>query len=364
MKQGDAKRISFLFTQYVGITMAESTMHRAEMSVYMRAVASKEHDHPLQTRIQLILTDFAPNKNKQGIPLEEADNIIRTALYSPLKINFNGKSFKGHAAAKPLGPIVSAWKGKDTLHGEERDVIIGEAVVWTDLYKEVAEHLIETFDEGIGGSWEIYYAKSDIREDTEWLRGCIFAGTVIVDTPAYGPERTRLLAIAECLNGDDNSMAKNATEDVKVEVKLDEESTKQLEELRTNLDNLTKEFSELNSKYTALATEKEAADNKVKELEEKISAEELAKAEEEKYNSRKTKLNEAGFKLDNDDRRKFILGLSEEDFEVYVNDIKSLQVSKASASINTNNEKKVIPEPLTERKEDDVIQKLKDYFNS
>lgn len=42
----------------------------ARVHGYIRAIA--DSSHPLQTGLSLILTDFEPNKNNQGVPLSEA----------------------------------------------------------------------------------------------------------------------------------------------------------------------------------------------------------------------------------------------------------------------------------------------------
>ncbi len=162
---------------------------------YIRAIA--DQTHPLQTKLSLILTDFEPNGNRQGVPLSEKDNILKTAMYMPLKINFNGESFAGHTGAFPIGPIVNVYEGEDN----GRAVIYGEAIIWNEVYNDVAEHLRIAFSEGVGTSWEIYYDDSTSDENgVQWLNGCVFAATAIVEVPAYGPNRTRVLAIAEALN--------------------------------------------------------------------------------------------------------------------------------------------------------------------
>lgn len=162
---------------------------------YIRAIA--DQNHPLQTRLSLILTDFMPNGNNMGIPQKEKDNIIRYAQHSPLKINFNGETFAGHVGAFPIGSITSAFEGQDN----GRDVIFGEAVLWNDIYEDIDEYLKAVFAEGVGTSWEIYYTDADVDDNgVQWLNDCVFAGTCVVETPAYGPNRTRILAIAEKLN--------------------------------------------------------------------------------------------------------------------------------------------------------------------
>ena len=114
----------------------------ARVHGYIRAIA--DSSHPLQTRLSPILTDFEPNRNKQGVPLAEAENILRTALHTPLKINFDGAEYHGHKGAIPIGPIINVYRGEDN----GRDVIYAEAVIWNDIYEDIADHLKVAFAEG------------------------------------------------------------------------------------------------------------------------------------------------------------------------------------------------------------------------
>jgi hypothetical protein len=61
---------------------------KALLNGYISAIASLggTKEHPLNSKLSLILTDFAPNGNKQGIPLKEKQNILSSALNRPLKI--------------------------------------------------------------------------------------------------------------------------------------------------------------------------------------------------------------------------------------------------------------------------------------
>lgn len=166
-----------------------------------RAGQILQANNPLQTRVSLVFTDFEPNVNKQAVPLSEKENIIRSALNMPLKIMFDGEQYHKHAGAIPIGPIVNVYE--DDYNG--RRVIKGEAVIWDDEYKEISDHLKSLFDKGVSTSWEIYYSESSVDESgVEWLHDCIVANTCIVNTPAYGPERTRILAIAEQIEQDSN----------------------------------------------------------------------------------------------------------------------------------------------------------------
>jgi hypothetical protein len=211
----------------------------------IRAIA--DQTHPLQTKLSLILTDFNPNGNRQGIPLTEKENIIRTAPLEPIKINFTGDGYSGHAGAFPIGAISSAYAGQDN----GRDVIFADAVLWNDIYEDIDDHLKAAFAEGVGTSWEIYYTDSEMDADgVQWLSDCIFAGTCIVDVPAYGPNRTRILAIAEKLN-EVHMSVKDTPEIIKEEK---QEVAEDLSETRTDLneasDLLFKLWEGLDTLYT------------------------------------------------------------------------------------------------------------------
>ncbi len=352
------------------------------MHGFIRAVADQAH--PLQTRLSLILTDFAPNNNKQAVPKAEAQNILRTANNSPLKINFDGVEIYGHKGAKPIGTIVQPIMGDDN----GREVIFAEAVIWNDINPDVDEHIKVAFAEGIGTSWEIYYdTEKAVTDDNgvEWLGGCVFAGTCIVDTPAYGPNRTRLLAIAEELNKreettENEPMAKadNTTETKDNEVvdapvaeaaesltsdisdamstfsKLYEGLWGMLEEadelerslattdITTVAEQFTKALSSIQKRFDALkekAAQAELVEAELNTLKTDIETANAEKAEAEKLETRKNTLAEVGIEI-TDEKKDFYLSMAEDAFTLYVEDLKSVKGSSAKAEVK----KSIIPD--------------------
>lgn len=344
---------------------------------YIRAVA--DHQHPLQTKLSLILTDFSPNGNKQGIPLREKQNIISTAQHTPLKINFDGAAFHGHVGAIPIGTITNAFEGEDN----GRDVILGDAVIWDDLYEDVSEHMKAAFAEGVGTSWEIYFTDSTQDDDgVQWLNDCIFAGTCVVDVPAYGPNRTRILAIAEKLN--EVQMPKEADETrEETQSTVKETQAEDLTETRNDLndaqDLLFKLWEGLDNLYTKTFEIEEAtvetdigkiaaafADRIAKiadhiaSLSDKIglSTAELEtvtaerdqlkneKAEAERKalaTNRKARLSEVGIEVSDDDAEKLdrYLSMADEVFSALIADFSTARkVSTAEQNIT------LIPEPI------------------
>lgn len=364
----------------------------ARVHGYIRAIA--DSSHPLQTRLSLILTDFEPNRNKQGVPLAEAENILRTALHTPLKINFDGAEYYGHKGAIPIGPIINVYRGEDN----GRDVIYAEAVIWNDIYEDIADHLKVAFAEGVGTSWEIYYQDSEMVDGIQWLKGCVFAGTCVVETPAYGPNRTRVLAIAEKLNeraevlekrletmadeltAQDEVVAEtNTPASTETEVEAPAVASNDAESLRTDIGSLmdvlsniygglyqmldetyeleaslvtndmpsraeqfTKLVASVTKRFESLKDKATTAEVALSELKNEIEREKAEAALAEKKDSRKSALAEVGIEW-SDERSEFFLNMSDETFEQYVGDLRAVKGSNAKAERKTPK----IPEPTS-----------------
>ena len=95
-------------------------MSIATFNASIRAFASIIN--PLQTRLDIVLTDFQPNGNKQCIPLDESENIIKSALYQPIKMNFTNGKESGHDLSYPIGTLTDVY-----LDG---DVIRAKSILW------------------------------------------------------------------------------------------------------------------------------------------------------------------------------------------------------------------------------------------
>ena len=165
--------------------------------------------NPFLKEIFLILTDFEPNANGEGIPRSEAENIIKTSRLTPIKIAADEKSYGGHAGAHPVGAIVESFM--DNHNG--KDVIKARAFIWKDEYPAIYDLVKSQASEGnfIGTSWEVYYTHAEEEKGVRWLRDVTFAGTCIVDNPAYG-DRTPLLSVAENESMDLKQLEEKVTE--------------------------------------------------------------------------------------------------------------------------------------------------------
>lgn len=165
--------------------------------------------NPFLKEIHLILTDFEPNANNEAISRAEADNIIKTSRLTPIKIASDGNSYAGHAGAHPVGAIIDSFL--DTHNG--KDVIKSRAFIWKDEYPAIYDLLKSQASEGnfIGTSWEVYYTHANEEQGVRWLNNVTFAGTCIVDNPAYG-DRTPLLSVAEQTMYDFNTLKEKFNE--------------------------------------------------------------------------------------------------------------------------------------------------------
>jgi HPt (histidine-containing phosphotransfer) domain-containing protein len=162
-------------------------------------VPAEEGRHPLITTAKFIFADDRPNGNKQAVPFEEFENIAKSVIGMPVKINFKGFSAKDHAGSQPIGHI----KKMDIITSEDGSYhqLVAEASLWTHEFPEIVTWLKDAWASGEapGISWELLYRESSIREGIEWLRGVIASAATFVESPAYGP-RTALLALASIKN--------------------------------------------------------------------------------------------------------------------------------------------------------------------
>lgn len=342
---------------------------------YIRAVADQTQN-PLQTKLSLIITDFLPNGNKQGIPPTEKQNIINTGLNQPLKINFDGKGYAGHTGAMPIGPIVHLYETTDN----GRDVIAADAVIWNEVYDDIADHLKLAFSEGIGTSWEIYYDDSVVDDEgNQWLHGCVFAGTCVVQVPAYGPNRTRVLAIAEKLQERETKltelehMANEANAEDLAAVRTDLDQTRELlfqlwegldglynstfeieqETVETDIGKIAASFAEKLSKLAEeISTRKEKLGLSESQLTAITDERDQLKREKEQAEAdrvktaRKSRLSDAG--IDDETflaKSELYLGMDEAVFDAFVADLIAVRGKVAAKAEST---KPLIPEPLSQ----------------
>lgn len=287
----------------------------------LRLAKSSEINHPFIKEIEVVLTDFEPNANSEGISKAEIDNIIRTSRLTPIKIAASESGYGGHTGAHPVGAITEAFV--DSFQG--RDVIMGKAFIWKDQYPAVYDLLKSRADDSefIGTSWEVYYSAAEEVDGIRWLKDVVFAGTCIVDNPAYG-NRTPLLSVAE--------------------------EKEKMEELKKKIDELTATLAE---------KEKEADELRIK-IQAYEEAEQRAKAEARK-NEVISKLSSVFAQSDIEQKLDFYLSLADDVLEKIIGDLQKAVPAKSTSS-SKEKESVIVPEPQSSASDSINPKALADFL--
>ena len=152
------------------------------------AMASAVATDQVVTWAKFILTDDKPNENKQRVPSEEFDNIIKTGAYKPVKMAI-GEIKDGHEEARPLGVITHLVR--------EDNKIVALAALWDhERTEDVAtiKKMVQS-KKPVNVSWEILFGNHRFIDGVEDLLDTVLKAVTIVGLPAYAG-RTQLLAVA------------------------------------------------------------------------------------------------------------------------------------------------------------------------
>lgn len=152
------------------------------------AMASVVSTDQIITWAKFILTDDKPNENRQRIPAEEFDNLIKTGIYKPVKMAL-GEIKDGHEDSRPLGVITNLAK--------EGNKIVALAALWDHERTDDVQTVKSMVNDGkpVNVSWEILYGNSVTNNGVSDLLDTILKAVTIVGMPAYAG-RTQLLAVA------------------------------------------------------------------------------------------------------------------------------------------------------------------------
>lgn len=298
-------------------------------------ILDKEHEalaaiveNPAVSWAKFILTDDQPNANKQRIPAEEFENIIRSGTSMPIKMAEN-KINRGHEGAIPIGVI--------THLKQEKNKIVGLAALWKRERPEDVELIKKRYQnkEPLELSWEILYGDSEVDDNgVENLRNTALCGVTLVGMPAYSG-RTPIIAVA----------SKNE-EDVNVE---------SLEEFKQKVEELTRELESRNAEIQALKEE-------ISGLREYKEAAEKEKADAARLDEIKAMFKEAGIEKDQEyfsSNKETLLSLSSEALEFMIQEMVAFaSKSKVSeASVN-----KAAPPVVNPAPESISVQNLAEYL--
>jgi hypothetical protein len=173
------------------LSLVNSEEVREELGDELNEAQASFLQNPAVSWAKFVLTDDQPNKNKQRIPQEEFDNLIKTGIHMPIKMA-KGNINNGHDGSEPLGVITHLKRTGNK--------ILALAALWQRERSEDVEYLktLSKDKKPINISWEILYEDSKSSEEFEGVQDLLstsLKAATVVGMPAYGG-RTPILAIA------------------------------------------------------------------------------------------------------------------------------------------------------------------------
>jgi hypothetical protein len=285
------------------------------------AFASTITHNPTVTWTKFVLADDRPNANKQRVPEEEFDNLIKTGVFMPIKMAV-GKINDGHDGARPIGVITHLKKFKNQ--------ILGLAALWSRENPEDVDYIKQAYADGkqLQLSWEILFSEPTVVEEVEELRNTTLRAVTLVGLPSY-EGRTPILEVA----------SKKTSEE--------EESMDDLELLRKEIADLKLSLTEketllsgkdvaISSKDEELATLKAERDS----LAEFKATIEKKTEEAEKLQGIKVQFKEAGLDKDEDyfeKNKEMLLSFEKPELDFFMQEVVSFKPAKeAGASTKTD----------------------------
>lgn len=241
---------------------------------------------------KFILTDDKPNLNKKRIPIEEFDNLVRTGINTPIKMELS--QIGDHADAIPLGVITALKK--------EENHIKGLAALWSEERPEDVALIRKNYVEGnpLNLSWEVLYSEMvDEDDEVKALKNTALRAATFVRLPAYAG-RTPVLEVSSTDKGETSNVEDTELDEL-------EQAKARIAELETQLGEKDGLLLGKDEEIAQLRTENES----LASFKNQVEAE---KASNEKLVSIKTKFTEAGITKTDEyfaENREKLLGMDE-----------------------------------------------------
>ena len=219
--------------------------------------------NPTLRWLKFILTDDQPNENKQRIPQEEFDNLIRSGINMPIKMA-EGDIADGHPGSKPIGVITHLKKVANKIEGL--------AALWSSERPDDVDLIIEEFESGTPPqiSWEVPFDEEILGDDgVSTLKGIILRAATLVRLPAFAG-RTPVIAVAATKVKPIEANANNQ-EDIMTDEKIKEledklaEANSTIAELTGQLKEKTDGFASVEEELTTLRDFKAKSDKEADE---------------------------------------------------------------------------------------------------
>lgn len=226
--------------------------------------------------LKFILTDDKPNANKQRVPPEEFDNLVKSGAFAPFKVTEG--SVEDHLGSTPIGVITNLAKANDQVRGI--------AALWSSERPDDVEMIKQAYanKQPLNVSWEIRYQDSRFTDDgVEDLLGTSLRAATLVKVPAY-QGRTPVIAVASA----------------DPEPKKEDKTLDELQQLREQLAQLNDQLASLKKEAEEQKAALDAALPELTQLREYKASIEKEKADAEKFASIKTKFVEAGITKEDD----------------------------------------------------------------
>jgi hypothetical protein len=215
--------------------------------------------NPTLRWLKFILTDDQPNENKQRIPQDEFDNLIRSGVNMPIKMAA-GDIADGHDESFAIGVI--------THLKQVANKIEGLAALWSKERPDDVKLILEEFEAGTPPqiSWEVPFNDEIIGEDgVSTLKGIILRAATLVRLPAFAG-RTPVLAVAakdiKPIEQEDNSM-----EELELIKSQLSKANEKIAELEGQLKEKTDGFASVEDELTSLREFKTQIDKDTNEAE-------------------------------------------------------------------------------------------------
>lgn len=313
--------------------------------------------HPLLTVAKFILADDKGNSNNQGIEVEDFDDVIKSAVDTPIKMRYIGsKGVGGHFGSIPIGHIKRVEK---ETASDGRNLLVAWAVLYKDEFPDEVQFLVDAFASGEapGISYEIKYKDSVVKNGVQWLKQLITKAATIVKSPAYG-NRTALLALASNREISDEDFTREVLniitpDEIKEVQHMDDDKIRQLEAdaatKQTEIETLKQELTTLQGQLQAV-TDENTGLKRAQVLESRVRA-----------------YTEAGFSLEADaekaaKKKDFLANMSDEVFSEYLSDLKALKETARADTATAERKGTAIPKLATMEREttlDDLKSKLR-----
>lgn len=284
---------------------------------------------------KIVVTDDLPNGNKERVPLEEFENLIKSGIHAPIKMAEEEIS-DGHdeALGRPIGTITQLI--------QEGNKLIALAALWKKERPEDIKLLKEMYSDGNppNVSWEISFKDFDVDDDgVTNLRGTFLNGLAVVTNPAY-KGRTQFVAM---------SSKNKDKEDFSVEE--NEKLKSRVSELETDLEKLQKEIKE---KDVALAEK----DVELETLREFKTEYERKQAEAAKFDGIKEKFAKAEIEKDDEyfeEKKEFLLGLEEDALDFMLQEMVAFSELLEDSQASDNDKDNKTRVPLVRNKKNDSL---------